>query len=203
MILISILNSVKADLILNDIIFIDAASYLGQLELINFRLGKLIENEIVGIVETKLSIKGKGFKLKNLNSKIQGEFKLLEFNKYKYNNIDVLGVVENRVFNGQLKANDNNLKLDFSGLVDFSGKKNIYDFTTNINQANLNALNFYTKDDKSSLSGIIEMDMQGKNINDLFGQIKFKKLKYINDDNDYFFDDFLIVSNLIRRESEI
>ena len=37
------------------------------------------------------------------------------------------------------------------------------------------------------------MDMQGKNINDLFGQIKFKKLK-CNDDNDYFFDDFLIVS---------
>ena len=171
------LGQIKADLILNDIIFIDAASYLGQLELINFRLGKLIENEIVGIVETKLNIKGKGFKLKNLNSKIQGEFKLLEFNQYKYNNIDVLGVVENRVFNGQLKANDNNLKLDFSGLVDFSGKKNIYDFTTNINQANLNALNFYTKDDKSSLSGIIEMDMQGKNFNDLFGQIKFKKIK--------------------------
>jgi len=188
------LGQIKADLILNDIIFIDSASYLGQLELINFRLGKLIENEIVGIVETKLNIKGKGFKLKNLNSKIQGKFKLLEFNQYKYNDIDVLGVVENRVFNGQLKANDNNLKLDFSGLVDFSGKKNIYDFTTNINQANLNALNFYTKDDKSSLSGIIEMDMQGKNINDLFGQIKFKKLKYINDDDDYFFDDFLIVS---------
>jgi hypothetical protein len=79
------------------------------------------------------------------------------------------------------------LSLDFSGLVDFSGKKNIYDFTTNINQANLNALNFYTKDDKSSLSGIIEMDMQGKNINDLFGQIKFKKLKYINDDDRLFF----------------
>ena len=110
-------------MILNDIIFIDAASYLGQLELINFRLEELIENEIVGIIETKLSIKGKGFKLKNLNSKIQGEFKLLEFNQYKYNNIDVLGVIENRVFNGQLKANDNNLKLDFSGLADFLVKK--------------------------------------------------------------------------------
>ena len=47
------------------------------------------------------------------------------------------------------------------------------------------------------------MDMQGKNINDLFGQIKFKKLKYINDDDDYFFDDFLIVSKFDSQESGI
>ena len=190
----TVLGQIKADLILDDIGVIDLASYNGQIELINFEIGELIENSKVGIVKTKLNIEGKGFKIENISSKIEGNFDVLEFNKYNYKNISVLGVIKNRVFIGQLNTNDLNLKLDFDGLIDFSGINNTYDFSAKITQADLSALNLTTKDKKSILSGNIKMDMQGNKLDDLYGQIKFKDTQYFNDNDNYFFDDFLITS---------
>jgi len=190
----TVLGQIKADLILDDIGVIDLASYNGQIELINFNLGKLIENSKVGIVKTKLNIKGKGFKIENISSKIEGDFDIFEFNKYNYKNVSVLGIIKNRVFSGKLNTNDLNLELDFEGLIDFSGINNTYDFSAKITQADLNALNFYTKGKRSVISGNIKMDMQGNKLDDLYGQIKFKNSQYLNGNDTYFFDDFLITS---------
>ena len=68
---------------------------------------------------------GKGLTIDSISSNIDGIFERFEFNNYDYRNVEVLGFIENRVFSGQLKTNDLNLKLYFKGLVDFSKNENI------------------------------------------------------------------------------
>ena len=63
-------------------------------------------------------------------------------------------------------ANDKNLRLNFLGLIDFSGKMNKYDFEANVDYANLYALNFVKKDSISMLSTNIKMNMNSSNYDD-------------------------------------
>ncbi len=188
------LGEIYADLNLNDIKEIDAASYNGKLQLSEFDLGTFIQNRDVGRVNTNLIIEGEGFKIDNIRSNIAGTFDGFEYNNYNYQDLEVLGLVENKIFSGQLKANDNHLVLDFEGLVDFSEKENIYDFSASVKKADLNALNFVKRDSLSVFSGRIDMDMKGTNLDDLYGLLQFKDTRYTNQNDSYFFKDFQVVS---------
>ncbi|MEC8324452.1 MAG: translocation/assembly module TamB, partial [Bacteroidota bacterium] len=188
------LGEIYADLNLNDIKEIDAASYNGKLKLTEFDLGTFIQNSDVGRVNTNLIIEGEGFKTENIRSNIAGTFDGFEYNNYNYKDLEVLGLVENKIFSGQLKANDKHLMLDFEGLVDFSEKENIYDFSAYVKKADLNALNFVKRDSLSVFSGRVDMDMRGTNIDDLYGLLQFKDTRYTNQNDSYFFKDFQVVS---------
>ena len=86
------------------------------------------------------------------------------------------------------------MKFNFEGLVDFSKKENIYDFSAAIEHANLNALNFVQRDSLSVLNGQMTMDMKGTTIDDVYGAIKFKNALYQNQNDSYAFKDFEITS---------
>jgi hypothetical protein len=98
------------------------------------------------------------------------------------------------IFNGDLVTTDKNLDLKFNGLVDFSKDINNYDFSANVNYANLNALNFVTKDSISIFEGQVKMNMKGTNVDNVHGNITFKNTLYKNQNDEYYFKDFAISS---------
>ena len=189
------LGSISTDLMLDNIKDIDASNYNGQLQLANFDLGSFMQNPKLGLVDTNLKIKGEGFKIENIRSDVEGSFKRFQYNDYNYKDLQVLGLIENRIFSGQLKADDNNLQLDFEGLVDFSSHENIYDFSANVQRADLKALNFIERDSTSVFSGNIAMDMRGTNLNDLYGSLQFTDTRYKNQNDSYYFEDFQVLSS--------
>mgnify|MGYP000229610004 CR=1 FL=1 len=130
----------------------------------NFDLGYLIEESKIGLATARLNVEGRGFDRETINSNISGIFDSFAFQDYTYKDLEVLGVVENKIFNGQLDIDDPNLKFSFEGLVNFSEKENIYDFSAAIEHANLNALNFVQRDSLSILNGQMTMDMKGTTI---------------------------------------
>ena len=188
------LGNVSTDLILSNVQAIDSASYSGILALSNFNLGEVINEPKLGFVTSNLTLEGQGFTIENVRSNVKGICQAFEFNSYVYNNIEVEGFIQDRVFKGALKVDDNHLKLDFKGLVDFSGNDNVYDFSAVVDHANLNALNFVTRDEVSILKGRVEMDMRGTSVDDSFGYIKFKNALYTNQNDTYYFNDFQIAS---------
>ena len=105
------------------------------------------------------------------------------FKDYNYSDLQVSGVITDKVFNGQLDAADPNLKLNFSGLVDFSDNENIYDFSAIIDYANLNALKLVDRDKISVLKGEMSIDMKGTSIDDVYGVLSFKDALYENQDD--------------------
>ncbi|NND25830.1 MAG: translocation/assembly module TamB [Flavobacteriaceae bacterium] len=188
------LGLIYADLELLKIDNIDNAMYKGHIVMDEFKIGTLLNEPNLGATSLNLNVDGKGFTLDRLNTFVKGDIYGLNYNNYYYSNIKVAGNVQNKIFNGKLNTTDNNIDLDFNGLVDFSKKELNYDFVADINYANLNALKFVTRDSISVFKGVLDMKMKGSSVDNAYGNITFKNTLYTNQDDDYYFKDFLITS---------
>ena len=136
------LGNGQADLHMNNIDFIDKASYSGNIILDNFNVGALLDRKDIGKTTLNLDVDGVGFTEKYLNTIIKGDIAKLDYNKYTYNNIVVNGNFKLPYYKGQLSVNDPNLNLTFDGLVDLSKRESKYDFHINVENADLRKLKF-------------------------------------------------------------
>ena len=189
------LGALFVDLNLDQIESLDNALYVGQVQFTDFDMGRFIKEPKMGLISSNLNVEGRGFNKETINSNIKGKFDSFTFQNYIYSDLEVSGVVKNKIFNGQLNITDPNLEFSFEGLVDFSENENIYDFSATIPHANLNALNFVKRDRISVLNGQVIMDMRGTSIDDVYGTIKFKNTLYQNQNDSYNFKDFEITSS--------
>ncbi|MCB0400288.1 MAG: translocation/assembly module TamB, partial [Winogradskyella sp.] len=197
------LGFVKSDLELTEVDDIDRANYIGNIVFDEFDIGKLINDPKAKFVSANLDVDGKGFTLDNLSSNIKGDVFSLEYNGYKYENIEVSGDLGNKIFNGNLIADDPNLQLDFNGLVDFAEEKKKFDFKANVGYANLRVLNFVTRDSISEFRGLVNMTATGSSLDDASGAINIKNTTYENQDSRYVFEDFDIISSFQDDERNI
>lgn len=173
---------------------IDNASYKGNVVFENFDIGQLLNDPNIKETSFDLDVDGKGFTLEKLKTNVKGQVFSIDYNNYKYQNIDVAGQLGNKVFNGSLVSNDENFKFRFDGLADMSKKVSSLDFTAEVEYANLKELNFVKKDSMSVFIGTIIIDMNGSNLDDAFGALTFKNTTYINENDYYYFEDFEITS---------
>lgn len=197
------LGLIKSNLNLTNIDDIDNANYKGNVVLDEFNLGELINEPSAKRTSLNLDVDGKGFTIKNLKTSVKGEVFALDYNGYTYKKINISGEIGNKIYNGFLTADDPNLKLDFNGLVDFSEELKKFDFTAEVNYANLNVLNFVSRDSISEFKGFVSMTAAGTTYDNASGQLNIKNTTYKNQDNDYVFEDFEIVSTFIEKERTI
>lgn len=190
----SALGSAVTRLEMGNIQDFDNAFYKGEVQLMDFDLGKVAGTISLGAVDADLTFDGRGFTPKTVNTRINGTISSFHFEGYDYQNIAISGSLKDPIFNGNLKINDPNLKMDFSGLVDISKNFNQYDFDTTIEYAELNKLNLFNRDSVAVFAGRIIMDMQGTTINDAVGTIEFLETFYQTETDDFYFDDFLVSS---------
>ena len=189
------LGYVITNLELDRIDNIDNASYKGNVVLDEFDLGALVNDPLLGRTSLNVDVDGVGFTIENINTELEGAIYNIDFNNYNYSLSNVSGHFENKVFNGALESEEVNLKMNFDGLVDFSNpQKNVFDFKANVKHANLRALQIVTRDSLSLFSGKVTMNMQGKTIDDVAGDIKFENTLYKNENSDYYFKDFAVTS---------
>lgn len=194
------LGHIESDLNLLRFNDIDNASYKGNVVFEDFDLGEVLNDPKVKETTFDIEVDGKGFTLENLKTNITGHVFSLDYNNYNYKNIDISGQLGNKIFNGNLVSQDENLKFKFNGLADMSKEISSLDFTAEVAYANLHALNFVSKDSISIFKGDIIMDMDGSNIDDAYGKVVFNNTTYINQNDTYYFDDFEITSRFIDNE---
>lgn len=188
------IGNVDSNLSMKSIDNIDNASYVGNVIFENFDIGVLLNDPNIKETSFDMDVNGKGFTLQNLKTNIKGQVFSLNYNDYAYKDIEVSGQLGNNVFNGLLISNDENLKLKFDGLADLSKNIKALDFTADVEYANLKMLNFVQNDSISVFKGIVTMSMQGTNPDDAFGTLSFDNTTYINEHDNYFFEDFQITS---------
>ncbi|WP_439152429.1 translocation/assembly module TamB domain-containing protein [Winogradskyella sp.] len=197
------LGFVKSNLELVNIDDIDNANYIGNVVFDEFDIGTMINDPMVKNISANVDLDGKGFTLDNLRTEVKGQVFVLDYNNYKYENITVSGDLGNKIFNGILKADDPNLKLDFNGLADISEEIKKFDFETNVSYANLKLLNFVTRDSIAEFRGLVSMTAQGSSYDNALGTIKINNTVYKNQDGNYKFEDFDIVSEFNGAERTI
>ena len=188
-------GNIFSNLQLSDFSLIDNAKYSGEFRGSEINLSKIVGLPFLGKSNFDFSINGRGFTQEFLNTSIEGNIFNVDINEYKYKNIIISGNVNNKVFDGYLSVNDENLEMDFSGLVNFTDDIIDFDFTTNIEKSNLSQLKL-SKLKNTSLSGKIDTKLRGNDIENLIGDISFSNFKYETDEIEYDFEELIAQSRI-------
>ncbi len=181
------------DLNLKDIDKGDLASYTGKIELVDFKLGEFVRDSLIGDFSMVGEVEGQGFSIDKISIGVKGHISKHQYKGYTYSNIDINGVLRDKEFDGFLSVNDPNIKLEFRGLAELSEIKK-FNFKADVAHADFLKLNLFTRDEKSILKGIVEMDLTGSSLDNIEGVLSFKDASYSNQNDDYYFKDFTITS---------
>ncbi|MBD0832172.1 translocation/assembly module TamB domain-containing protein [Aestuariibaculum sediminum] len=188
------LGLVNSDLKITTINDIDNASYKGKVIFEKFDFGTFLESPKIGEASLNFDVQGKGFITETINTQVKGDVYEVLYNNYNYKGIKVAGNVRNKIFDGNFISTDDNLKMNFLGLVDFSENISKYDFEANVGYANLNVLNFVKKDSISIFRSRVKMNMNASSYDDAYGRVVFENTSYKNQNDTYTFDKFEIFS---------
>ena len=148
-------------------------NYEGLLETKNFKIGKLLNNDLIGFVNFNGSIAGSSFQLDKIKTKLQGNIDSIEVNKYVYTHITTNGFLQKKAYNGLLAIQDKNLNFTSKVNIDFNQKKPKIVAVSNLNYANLNALNI--SNNEIQLAGKLDLNFEGDSIDNFIGYAKFYK----------------------------
>ncbi|MFS8615323.1 MAG: translocation/assembly module TamB domain-containing protein [Solitalea sp.] len=170
-----------------DMLFTSAIpSYSGSLTAYDLDLGQLMGKGQFGNSTFSASVKGAGFRLQDLEEDLSATISYLDFKGYRYSNVQVTGRVHQKLFEGQVRVNDENLKLDFNGLVNYNPAQPEFRFHSSLEKARLAALNFTRND--IVLSTNLESNFAGTGLEDIQGSILLTETHLQTDTNRYQID---------------
>ncbi|MFN8407439.1 MAG: translocation/assembly module TamB domain-containing protein [Sphingobacteriaceae bacterium] len=152
--------------------------YSGAVKVDDFDIGNLIDDTKLGRVSLEANVKGKGFNLAHLEEQAEGKIAYLDFNGYRYKNIQLDGNYQNKEFKGKLHINDKNLNLSFNGALDLNSKLPIFNFTTTIGKANLKELNLYK--DSLTINADLKTNFSGNNLSNIQGNFNIHQVSLSN-----------------------
>ena len=111
--------------------------------------------------------------------------------------------MEENLFKGYLKIDDDDIALDFNGLIDFQNTKHPKsDFEADIHYVDLGALKLIKGDTISKISTKIYANMTGFDLDDLEGSLSLDSTLYRDSRGSYFMESFnasIINDNLMQR----
>lgn len=159
--------NIKFDKINNDV--------NAYLETDNFNLKKLLSNNHLGTLTTKVKIKCKNIFSTNPDLYIDGIFPRLDYNNYQYKNIIVKGLYTKDFFDGLLKLNDPNGQINIEGklFANTTDKTSIVASVRNLDLSKLNITNKW-KDTKFNFDVITNITYTRNDENLFHGNLSVK-----------------------------
>ncbi|TCK83264.1 uncharacterized protein DUF490 [Albibacterium bauzanense] len=153
----------------------DEGEYSGEVLVNKFNLGELVQSEQLGFVALRATAKGRGFSLENLYEEIQSNVQYIDYKGYRYQNILIDGAIEKQNFSGNINVNDENLAVDFNGNLSLDKNLPEFGFTAKVDKIDLN--NLHLSQDSLILSGTINSNFVGGNLNDVIGELVVSDLR--------------------------
>ena len=173
---------------------IELSSYIGNLETVNFAVGELIgDTALLQTISINGRLAGRGFKVESADVKLDGEINKIGFRGYDYVNIVTNGRFFSQFFNGFLSIDDPNLKLSTEAKIDLRDEASSIKVNGNLNYANFHNLNLSNK--HFFLSSVIDIDIQGLELDSLSGYINLHDFNIVYDENEIELDSIKIVSD--------
>lgn len=167
--------------------------YDGQIDLENFNVGRLLnKEEEIGTISLKTKVKGSGFTLDNIDTRIEGTVASAIYNGYKYQGLNVNGHLKLRQFSGNISMNDPNLDFDFDGLVNLNDTVPEYSFTLDLKALDLQALNF--AEEQFQIRAKVMADISLSSVQDINGTLEIDNFLINKADKAYPIDTFMLAS---------
>jgi len=167
-------------------------TYSGDIDVAKFNLGIFLNEDKLGLFDFKGKFDGSSFSLAKLKTKIEGHFNTFGFNGYTYKNLTTNGTFQNKFFSGELKIDDPNFNVNGQAEANFAKISPSFNILVDITKCNLQALNF-TKDELH-LTGLLDVNFTGTNIDNFLGNAKFLNASISNKNNTLNFDSLTLTS---------
>ena len=110
-------------------------------------------------------------------------------------------------FDGKIQVDDDDLFLDFTGLIDFRDRKSPKsDFEAVIRDANLHTFHLFKEEDISQLSTKIKVKLDGFDLDNVEGYVLLDSTFYVDSRGGYFMEDLrasIVNDNLLERRINI
>ncbi|MFT4594138.1 MAG: hypothetical protein ACI9UR_000443 [Bacteroidia bacterium] len=153
-------------------------AYNGELQSFKFDVGKFLEEDKIGKVSLDAKITGTGLTKTDISAVLVGNVESAELVGYDYRNIEVNGEFERSMFTGDVTVQDTNLTLVFRGGFDLSQGLPQFNFHADVVHANLYELNLLRERESATVTGVVDVDFTGNDIDNLLGEIEVSNATY-------------------------
>ncbi len=136
-------------------------------------LGELTGNrDLLGRITMDAEVDGIAASHNRFSGSLTATVDSAEINSYTYRNAVLNGTFTEKTWDGSIKINEKDIRMDLLGMFDFRNALPEFDFTLNLANANLNRLNIDKTDSLSALSMLMTANFKGSNIDNLNGEIR-------------------------------
>jgi translocation and assembly module TamB len=177
--------------------------YDGTLSIQNLDLGAIMNQpETLGTFTLSAQLDGQGLDMETIQTNIQASMEKGEIMGYEYHDMVLRGRLQQQEFTGHVNLDDPNLRFTFDGLVNMTDEENPeFDFTFNLEQANLQAINL--SEDSLHLSMMFTADLEGADINTIEGNFGFKDVDIMRNGQAYHVDSLMFAAIRNGEETDI
>ncbi|RLD55855.1 MAG: hypothetical protein DRJ05_12255, partial [Bacteroidetes bacterium] len=186
------IGNVNTDLVLK-VNSSNTIAYNGKIKAVDLDFGKLLNaDDNLGLLTFSAAVNGSGFNKDNANISLNGLIDSVNVYENIYRQITLAGNMAEKKFTGDLQVNDDKVKIDFNGSIDFNNSVPAYNFTAKIDSAYLQQLNLVQRTPSMCLSTNMNINFRGDDIDNIQGIIKLNNTLYSEKGNDYFMKDFTL-----------
>lgn len=150
----------------------DREVYDVKANLKDVKIGTLIQNKDLGAVTVQISAKGESFDFKRANADLKGNLTYLDYNGYRYQNMDLVGKIRNGNYEIELNSQDPNADLQLFASGIYNETNPTMKVNGDIRKLDVNKLGFY--EEPLILAGKIDGDFSNLNPDNLNGYLKLQ-----------------------------
>lgn len=169
-------------------------AYTGRVETTQFNLGKFLSIPDLGNVSFKGNVEGRSFQLGKIATKLNGSFSSLTFKEYTYSNLTFNGEIKEKNFQGDFKAADTNFNFTSNFAIDLNGAAPSFNLVGDLVNANLRAMKL--SKDSLTITGLLDLNFQGHNIDDFLGYAKILNATVTHNNQVLDFDSLTLATSL-------
>ncbi|MEZ4908935.1 MAG: hypothetical protein R2771_15145 [Saprospiraceae bacterium] len=177
--LVSRIGLANMDIAMHELERTSVYEYSGFLRLEDFETGQFFNDANMGVLSGQFNvIKGRNFKIDNLNAQFKSKIDSFIYKGYTYRNIIMDGVSDSRAFEGNMSMKDANFDMKLNGKIDLRDSIPVFNFKASVKGADLYALKLYDK--KLFIDTEVNMNIFGANPENFTGKLNFNNINISN-----------------------
>ena len=189
------IGTISTDVVLKQDESLSEVFYEGKLRAREFHIGEFLNlADYIGTLDLDADIDGSGLTGETVEIRMTGSLNELEFMGNEFSKLDISGEIADRKFNGHMAVDDELIRLTFNGILDFRQEKPLFDFTADIDDADLFGLNLMQRDSSMSLDVKLTCNFIGLEVDDLEGRIYIDSMDYREGGKRWFMEHLGLIS---------
>ncbi|MBA4055915.1 MAG: hypothetical protein C0490_14470, partial [Marivirga sp.] len=177
-------------------------SYSGHVDITNFQLGKVLQQEqTMGVLQMTASVKGSGVTMEDLNTVVDVNVSDFQYQGYTYHDFKVHGTLKSYFFSGKASLVNKNLNFSIEGDLNYNNEIPEYVFLFDLKNADFKALNISQRPLRAR--GTIDVNLNTADFKVINGNLDIRKVAIYNGEDLYAVDSLLFASIDQKGESKI